>query len=287
MTAQLIWLASYPKSGNTWVRAFLANYLRGTPTPADINTLGVGPIASDRRLFDELVGIEASELSGAEVEALRPQVYRQYARELRRTVFVKVHDAYNVVDGTATFPPDAGDRAIYVVRNPLDVAVSLAHHLGTTYDDAVDRMCRGFSFSPGGDRLDEQLPQALRSWSDHVASWVDASALHVQVLRYEDLAADAAARFGMVLEFAGLPIDHDQLQRSVAFSSFDELRSQEQARGFRERPPKSQAFFRVGRAGAWREALAESQVARIVDCHAATMSRLGYLDIAGKLSDPP
>jgi len=287
MTGQLIWLASYPKSGNTWVRALLANYLRDSQTPADINTLGAGPIASDRRLFDEMVGIEASELPDAEVAALRPEVYRRFARELTRTVFVKVHDAFNVIGGEATFPPDAGDRAIYVVRNPLDVAVSLAHHLGTTYDDAVDRMCRGFSFSPGGDRLDEQLPQVLRSWSDHVASWVDASAMQVQVLRYEDLAADAATRFGMVLEFAGLPIDPHRLRRSLSFSTFDELRSQEQARGFRERPRGVPAFFRTGRAGAWREALDESQVARIVDCHTATMSRLGYLDLAGKPSDPP
>lgn len=287
MTARLIWLASYPKSGNTWVRAFLVNYLRDALTPADINTLGAGPIASDRRIFDELVGIEASELSDKEIAALRPQVYRQFARELTRTVFVKVHDAFSVAGGEANFPPDAGDRAIYVVRNPLDVAVSLAHHLGTNYDDAVERVCRGFSLSPGGDRMDEQLPQVLLSWSDHVASWVDATALTVQVIRYEDLAADAAARFSMLLEFAGLALDPQRLRRSLTFSSFDELRTQEQAHGFRERAPGSRVFFRTGRAGAWRDVLAESHVAQVVNSQHAMMARFGYLDPAGQPGSPP
>ena len=67
----IIWLASYPKSGNTWMRTFLTNYWRDAAEPVDINSLEGGPIASARRVFDDAVGVEASDLTPAEIERLR------------------------------------------------------------------------------------------------------------------------------------------------------------------------------------------------------------------------
>lgn len=74
---KIIWLASYPKSGNTWMRALLTNYLCDGETPADINEMDGGPIASSRVWFDEWVGVEASALSDNAIERLRPGVYRR------------------------------------------------------------------------------------------------------------------------------------------------------------------------------------------------------------------
>ena len=71
----IYWLASYPKSGNTWSRALLANYFSNSDEPADINALGGGPIASARQPFDDNIGIEASDLTQDEIERLRPAVY--------------------------------------------------------------------------------------------------------------------------------------------------------------------------------------------------------------------
>ena len=88
----IVWLASYPKSGNTWLRAVLANYQRGEARPVDINELD--GIASDRHVFDQFAGVEASDLTGEELEALRPAVYQQLAGESQETPFVKIHDAF-------------------------------------------------------------------------------------------------------------------------------------------------------------------------------------------------
>ncbi len=74
---RIVWLASYPKSGNTWMRAFLSNYLADGDKPVDINSLDTGgPIASARTIFDEAVGVEASDLTQDEIERYRPRVYR-------------------------------------------------------------------------------------------------------------------------------------------------------------------------------------------------------------------
>ena len=177
----LTWLASYPKSGNTWTRAFLANYLgRAEAGPADINHLGAGPIASDRAMFDEVVGVEAACLRPDEVLALRPEVYRFLARQAAQAgkpLFIKAHDAWQrLPTGQGLFPADATRAVIYIVRNPLDVAVSLAHHSGQPVAATVARLCDAGQTlgDPPGD-VARQLPQQLGSWSQHVCSWLDES----------------------------------------------------------------------------------------------------------------
>ena len=65
MSGSIFWLASYPKSGNTWMRILLTNYMRNADEPADINRLDGGPIASARQVFDDNVGVEASVLKRA------------------------------------------------------------------------------------------------------------------------------------------------------------------------------------------------------------------------------
>ncbi|NJK96875.1 MAG: sulfotransferase domain-containing protein, partial [Bacteroidales bacterium] len=121
---KIIWLASYPKSGNTWFRAFLANLLHPGDKPADINELEGGPIASSRALFDEATGLSSSDLTPAEIENLRPFVYRYIARNSTEIIFHKIHDAYTLTsEGVALVPAEATRCAIYFVRNPLDVAV--------------------------------------------------------------------------------------------------------------------------------------------------------------------
>ncbi|HJX72016.1 MAG TPA: hypothetical protein VJ346_08695, partial [Bacteroidales bacterium] len=69
---KIVWLASYPKSGNTWFRIFLTNLLNHTNEPVDINNLYPSTIASSRSLFDEATGLESSDLTLDEIELLRP-----------------------------------------------------------------------------------------------------------------------------------------------------------------------------------------------------------------------
>src|SRR4030067_3299012 len=138
----IIWLASYPKSGNTWMRVLLTNYLRNGNTPADINKLDGGPIASVRKGFDEWAGIEASALNDAVVERLRPDVYRGMAGESPDTIYMKVHDAWRRTDrGEPLFPADVTAGVVYIIRNPLDIVTSATHHWGTGMKKAVENLC--------------------------------------------------------------------------------------------------------------------------------------------------
>lgn len=275
MTGRIIWLASFPKSGNTWVRVFLTSYLSGGDEPASINNL-VGPIASSRRIFDDLAGIEASDLTASEIARHRADVYRMLASEATQNLFLKVHDAASV-DGYPIVPKDDASVAIYIVRNPLDVVVSLANHLEQPIEVAVDHVCNGLILAGEGRKLKPQLEQVVLSWGEHVRAWLDDPDRRVECVRYEDLITDAAGSFSGILRAIGEVIDEPRLARAIGYSSFGNLQVQEQEHGFSERSSTRTPFFRSGRVNQWRDLLSNRQVERIVAANRDEMKRFSYL----------
>lgn len=285
-----IWLASYPKSGNTWFRLLAANLAQSGGKAVDINALGEDTgIASARAPFDNLLLIESGLLSHEETDRFRPRVYEEQARlgeALDPAVapavrFVKVHDAYTVTE--AGEPLLAGmrgaDGAIVIVRDPRDVAPSLANHLDCGLDEAIAFMNDANScFSSKPDRLSPQLRQKLPGWSGHIATWLDQSDIPVLLVRYEDMTADTAGVLRKALRFAQHPATDEDILSAVRLADFAQAQMQEKENGFRERPRASQGrmFFRRGQVGSWRDELTVEQARRIEDAHRPMMLRLGY-----------
>lgn len=276
----IIWLASYPKSGNTWFRAFYTNLILNRDEPAHIDELLPSDIASSRKLFDDFSGINGSNLTHGEMERLRPLVYESLSGCSKDPIFMKIHDAYTKTgDGTPLVSVRATRSAIYFIRNPLDVAVSFAHHSACDIDTMIEKMADNtYGMCTWQEKIVNQIPQKLLSWSDHVTSWVDGmdSALHL--IRYEDLVIDTFETFRKAVLFADLPDDPERIRKAIAFSEFRELRKQEKKSGFREKNRKSESFFRKGMPGSWREVLTADQAKRIIHDHRAVMKRFGYLD---------
>lgn len=275
---RLVWLASYPKSGNTWTRAFLTAYLAGPGAPLDLNDIDASLHAASRPLFDRVVGLPSGDLTAEEIDRLRAGVYRAYDIEGTEPLFLKTHDRWRLAtDGQPVFPPDATRLVVLIVRNPLAVAPSFANHMGSTVDDAITRMSDDDAvLASQTDRLAPQLPQPMGSWSTHTTSWLDQDQLPVLVVRYEDLRAEPAPWFSRILAASGIDPDPDLIADALDRTSFDRLRAAEAEGGFRERPVGSSAFFRRGSANGWREELTDEQVARIVTDHGAVMARLHY-----------
>lgn len=282
MNASIVWLASYPKSGNTWVRIFLSTYLTGADETCDLNRLTVGTIVSSRKLFEDHTGLVSSELSSAEIDGLRPAVYREIARQSTRPAFMKVHDAYRAPGGLPLFPIEITAATIYLIRNPLDVAVSFAHQNGRSMREAVAALCN--SNHRLGAPFGVQLPQHMGSWSDHVRSW-ESSPLQPTVFRYEDLLENPIDSFARLVRTTGLPLDRQRLKRALEMCAFDRLRRHEEERGFKERPADASGpFFRSGTVGRWRAHLDDDLKAVLVTAHASTMQRHGYLTTTGELT---
>ena len=275
----VVWLASYPKSGNTWLRAVLTAYVRADNAPPLINALIGSSIAISRDAFDEGLGLKSSDMTPDEVLRYRPLFHAMLAEELPSPAFVKVHDHnLRLPRGAALFPESATSGVVYLVRNPLDVAVSYAHHSNVSIDDTVRWMNNPRAAeSSGASRITPRLPEPLTTWINHTASWLDQEELPLYVARYEDLLADPHAAFGRIVRFAGLEWDGARLARAIDRSAFSSLRAEEAKSGFREKQPTAPSFFRAGVAGSWRTTLSQRQIRALVDAHGPMMERLGYL----------
>ncbi|MSP51470.1 MAG: sulfotransferase domain-containing protein [Alphaproteobacteria bacterium] len=271
----LVWLASYPKSGNTWLRAFLHNLFRNPDAPVDINDMmqiSVGD--SQREWYAEVAGRDVDKLSENEIAALRPKVHQHLTKLSKNPVFVKTHNFLGIDRGVPLITMAMTAGVIYVVRNPLDVALSLAPQLGLSIDRAITLMAR----DAGGSLPDRaNVAQRFSSWSAHVKSWTRRATPQLHVIRYEDMHDKPTETFGGVMRFLNLNHPPERLEKAIRFASFKELRAQEESHGFREKSIHAERFFRDGRSGQWRAALTAAQVTAIVERHREQMERFGYL----------
>lgn len=275
MPGNILWLASYPKSGNTWLRAFLHNLLVDLDEPVDINKLAALTLGDSQAKWYRAVDDRApGSLSPQALALLRPQVHAQIAASFTNTVMVKTHNALVEVAGAPMITMAATAGAIYVVRNPLDVVLSYAHHLGISLDQAATIMeTKGFETAA----TPETVPEHQSDWSSHVYSWTGMANPALLVLRYEDMTANPVKSFGAVAKFLGMKVTGQRLKRAIRFSSFKEMRNQEDKAGFVERTPAQDYFFRSGRAGGWRKQLTDDLVRRIVMRHREQMERFRYI----------
>ncbi len=282
----LIWLASYPKSGNTWVRALLANLLKSrgiTVSPHDLRHDYFGGNAAAEDIFERFAGEPSVHFSPRVIDQLRPKIYVQWGASLQKPTLIKVHDAWRINDqGLPIFPKTGCLGCVYVARNPLDVVTSMGPFYGTTLDRAIEIICSNQTGSYSkSDRPDNQLPQCLFDWSRHVESWIDSPIERKLILRYEDMLIYPEHCFGTLLNWFGVPHTCDQLRLAITASSFQRLQQKEQERNFTEKGKGNHPFFRSGKSGGWRTALTPQQIERIITCHGRVMTRLGYLDDKG------
>lgn len=278
----ILWLASYPRSGNTWLRVLLHNYLRNTTEPYDINRLqDLTVMDSAAHWYRMLDPRPCTSLTKEEVAVLRPRVHEAITRSSADTIFVKTHNALVIDRGTPMISADHTAGAIYILRNPLDVAVSYSVHFGVSLDEAVAAMNRPHNQSKSNEP--NFVYQFLGSWSENVESWTDRESKAIHVIRYEDLRENPEEVVGGVIRFLGLPENADRLQRAIKNSSFSVLQAQEQRAGFRERSLKSDTFFRSGRSGEGVECLSPAQIRSLQQVHEAQMRKFGYWPAEGLL----
>jgi hypothetical protein len=271
----IVWMASYPKSGNTWMRAFLQNYLGADDSAADINSLdGFFANESNPSWYLPLLEGDLAEQSLLDVCRLRPQVQRQIAASRPGTIMVKTHNFLGEYEGCPLHDMSLTSGAVAVVRNPLDVVISLADHFALSLDQAVEFMGSDKTGTPNDDN---NVASVLASWSTHVESWTQDTSGATHTVRYEDLLDKPQKQFSRVLSFLGLDRDQSRLKKAVKHSSFGSLREQEKRNGFVERSPNSRRFFRSGRKNQWVGVLTDEQVARLVGDHRNMMERFKYL----------
>jgi hypothetical protein len=241
----------------------------------DINQLNEFSTSSQGiKRFEQLIGKPLAECSQEEIARFRGEVQRLVYEHAEGLVFVKTHNALMADHGYPTINFAVTSGAVTIVRNPLDVAISYAHHLGASVDRAIQIMGRLGYETRGSEK---QVYEVMGSWSEHVESWAGRPHRAIHVMRYEDMLADPAKVFGGLARFLLLDPTPAELAAAVQGSSFEALRQQEDRGGFREKPDSAERFFRVGKSGQWQGELSEQQVKRLLRDHGEIMRRFGYV----------
>lgn len=265
------WLASYPKSGSTWLRMFLTAY--ATHGRVDINSPGVVTSDQGRTFFQMTTAKPLGLLTDCEVMHLRPAMLQNLiAMYPRRPLYIKTHHCFATVDHIPLIPPKLTMGATYIIRDPRDIAVSYSHHMGVDIDKSIEMMC-----DPSHRNGDKPILYVVSRWDHHVESWLRASeTLKVGVVKYEDLLESPQEKFLSILKHMGVPQIESHAYYAMGASSFDSLRAQEDESGFREKTEHQDKFFRQGKSGVWKEVLTDKQRDLIQTEFGSTMERFGY-----------
>lgn len=270
----ITWLASYPKSGNTWLRVFLANYLLNPAEPVSINKLSAIALGDSLLKAYRKVDPRFDPKDESRTIALRAQMLRGMIGNPNSLHLLKTHTINQVFGGQQAIPVPLTRQAIYVVRNPLDMAISYGNHYG------LDLPTTALAMASPHNRVTakgDSVTQFMGNWSDHVASWTRHAAFPVHTVRYEDMLANPRKTFTQIVRALKFPFDKDRVAKAISFSSFDRLQKQEATDGFIERSDKSDTFFRSGKSDQWQDVMPSDVVDKIVADHGKMMRKYGYL----------
>lgn len=272
------WLVSYPRSGNTFLRALLANYFSGLPRPVTLEELHLSTIGEHiEHFWADIVGKPPVSRTLEEEFAGRREYFSRL-KDVNRDILriFKSHTPFSKVNDAPAFEFGADDRIVHLVRHPCDVVISYAHYYEVPLEDAITRLNTDNLTHIGHPGHGFEL---IGSWAQHTASWAECDAAPIIHVRYSALVQDTEAELARIVEFMGGPVNPERVRMAAEFSRLGRLRNQEQATGFIENTARAAPFFRQGIPGKWTDTLTVDQARRIINANAAQMDRFGFMKL--------
>ena len=279
--SKIIWISSYPKSGNTWMRYFIANYFfnnKRINNPNIIKKIKAFPnteilrkISTKDELIDNPYDISKYWIKSQELIKMANG----------NVCFLKNHNALVNIKNHPFTNETHSLSCIYIIRDPRDVVVSYAKYKNMSYDRAVkDVCCKELLYVLSKKNIFPKI-DILGSWKYHFLSWKNGmKKMPKTFVKYEDLIEDSYNNFYNIIDFLskilGFKVNIEQIKFSIECSSFKNLKKYENKIGFFENESKSD-FFRSGKVGNWKKELNISQIKQIETEFKSEMKLLGYL----------
>jgi len=280
----IIWISSYPKSGNTWLRSLISNYFfskDGNFSFELIKQIDSFPSSKFFRNYED--------------KFEKPEDTSKYwikeqekINSLNKIFFLKTHNALCKINGNKFTDQNNTLAAIYLVRDPRNVITSIANHYQITTQNAFEFMKdknRGI-IEREGNRYTGFQP--LFSWDLHLKSWTENTLYPSLIIKYEDLIIDTASVFKKVLEFikkitnSKNNIDKQKLLKCVENCKFSNLKMMEREKGFDEsmvdkKTGEKIAFFNLGEKNNYQDILEKNLINEMNDYFKYQLKKYKYI----------
>jgi hypothetical protein len=276
----IMWIASYPKSGNTWIRALLSCYLFDEYHDKNQDVFSkMKIIKSFPKKFAFRGIIDKNYLIKNKLGAYK--YYIQAQEKINKDPnlhIIKTHNFCGSLNGHDFTNKQNTIGSIYIVRDPRDVAVSYASFAGISYEESVNLLLNDNRIS----FVDKYYPEVRLSWKSHLISWLSFPAPRLLV-KYEDLLKNTAGILRDTIIFINqffnnkIIIDEDKIIRVVNECNFSKLQNLEEKIGFDESFIKQNKFFRKGKEKSWENILSENLIKKIENNFSKEMKKLNYI----------
>jgi len=278
----IIWLASYPKSGNTWVRHFLASLIYSDQGKTGFDKLGYILQYPKKNQFEDLVN-DVSDFNEIKQNWIKSQNIINSDNKVR--IFKTHHvlcslDKHNFTDEKNTL------GAIYIVRDPRNVLSSILYHFNlSSTEEALDFIQEEKKFIGNvKNKVNYPLHTLIGSWKTNYNSWKTINK-NFLLIKYEDLILNPNTEFKKIADYIAnilnLKFSKEQIKKSINESSFENLKNLEEKNGFiesiKDLKNKKKIFFNLGPKNNWEEILNKKHVDKIVTSFNSEMKELGYI----------
>jgi len=277
---KIIWISSYPKSGNTWTRYFLSNYFfNKKKINSDFNILNKIDKFPPYKILQQLISEEEIKESAYNISKYWAEIQLEIIKEKDNFIFLKNHNALVSVEGRNLTEERFSLAFIYLVRDPRDIAVSYSNFDKTlSIDKAIERITSENLYC----HVTKKFPldvEVLGSWKFNYYSWKSGVAEVPRIIiRYEDLINNTYETKLKIIKFLSnilnFKVDINHIKYSIEQSDFKRLQGIENDNKFHE---STNTFFNSGKIGQWENILSSKQISRIENFCKEEMKELGYL----------
>jgi len=282
----IIWLASYPKSGNTWLRAFITSLIYPKNKDNILNNIKYIDQYPIKNHFQNLL----SDFNDFNKIAKNWEISQSLINLDNKIRFFKTHHILCQIKESLFTNYQNTLGVIHIVRDPRNVITSLKHHYSLdNYDQALEFMLDYNKFSGRLDKKENlkqaEFPAWISTWKNHYNSWKSFKKNYL-LIRYEDLIHNPQKNFFKISRYIGkitkIDIEKDTINNAIINCSFDKLKKIEEKEGFIEsaidKYSKTQKkFFNLGPENKWEKNLPTSIKLKIENEFKKEMEELGYL----------
>ena len=272
---KIFWIASYPKSGNTWMRAFLSAYLYSDDGKfRDFSLLDKIIKFESQRFFSHLIKKDFLYKNETEIAKYWIKSQLEILKFAQSSVFLKTHNYCGSINNYNFTNADLSLGFVYLVRDPRSIAVSFSFHTEESIDSVIDSMVSEkprYVVSAG-------YPSWYYNWKVNYFSWKEFSKkIPGLILKYEDLFdKNNFIKITKLIDNLGIyKFNAIKFNNAYLSTTFEKLNILEEKYGFDE-SGKSK-FFNKGKKDYWKNVLNSQQIKRIEKNFEKEMLDLGYL----------